>query len=98
VEPDRLLLRLIIGLLYQLWKIYDDDDDDDDDSWVIGKGNQSTRRIPSPVPLCPPRIPHDMPRAGTRPAVGGIRQLTTWDRLDWNNSYQVQIELESLTN
>jgi hypothetical protein len=26
----------------------------------IGRGNQSTRRKPAPVPLCPPQIPHDL--------------------------------------
>jgi hypothetical protein len=25
---------------------------------MIGRGNQSTRRKPAPVPLCPPQIPH----------------------------------------
>jgi hypothetical protein len=25
----------------------------------IGKGNRSTRRKPTPAPLCPPQIPHD---------------------------------------
>jgi hypothetical protein len=29
--------------------------------WMrIGKGNQSTWRQPTPFPLCPPQIPHDM--------------------------------------
>jgi hypothetical protein len=26
----------------------------------IGRGNRSTQRKPAPVPLCPPRIPHDL--------------------------------------
>jgi hypothetical protein len=26
---------------------------------MIGRGNRSTRRKPTPVPLCPPQIPHD---------------------------------------
>jgi hypothetical protein len=25
-----------------------------------GRGNRSTRRKPAPVPLCPPKIPHDL--------------------------------------
>jgi hypothetical protein len=37
--------------------------DDDDYGAVggmrIGRGNQSTRRKPTPVPLCPPQIPHN---------------------------------------
>jgi hypothetical protein len=28
---------------------------------MIGKGNQSTRRKPAPVPLCPPQIPYALP-------------------------------------
>jgi hypothetical protein len=27
---------------------------------MIGRGNQSTRRKPAPVPLCQPQIPHNM--------------------------------------
>jgi hypothetical protein len=29
---------------------------------MIGKGNQSTRRKPAPVPLCPPQTAHALPR------------------------------------
>jgi hypothetical protein len=25
---------------------------------MIGRGNQSTRRKPAPVPICPPQTPH----------------------------------------
>jgi hypothetical protein len=47
--------------------------DDDDDCGAIGgmrigRGNRSTRRKHSPMPLCPPQIPHDMTRARTRTA------------------------------
>jgi hypothetical protein len=31
-----------------------------DDGTRIGRGNRSIRRKPAPVPLCPPRIPHDL--------------------------------------
>jgi hypothetical protein len=34
---------------------------------MIGKGNQSTRRKPVPVPLCPPQIPHDLIRCEPGP-------------------------------
>jgi hypothetical protein len=44
----------------------------------IARGNQSTRRKPAPVPLCPPQIPHDLTWAWTRAATVGSRQLTTW--------------------
>jgi hypothetical protein len=65
----------------------DDDDDDDDDYECgivggvrIGRVNQSTRRKPAPVPLCPPQIPHDVTWARTRAAAVGSRQLTAVER------------------
>jgi hypothetical protein len=50
-----------------------DDGDDDYDCGAIGgmrtgSGNRSTRRKPAPVPLCPPKIPHDLTLARTRAA------------------------------
>jgi hypothetical protein len=42
----------------------------------IGKGNRSTWRKPTPVPLCPPQIPHDLTWAGIRAALVGGRRLT----------------------
>jgi hypothetical protein len=62
-----------IGLFYQPQMI------DDGDYGAIGgmkscRGNWSTRRKPVPVPLCPPPIPHDLPRA----AAVGRHRLTTW--------------------
>jgi hypothetical protein len=55
----------------------------DDDYGAIGgmrngRGNRSTRRKPALVPLCPPRLPHDLTRAGTRVAAVGSRRLTSW--------------------
>jgi hypothetical protein len=44
----------------------------------IGRGNRSTRRKPAPVPLCPPQIPHDLTRPGTRAPRVGSRRLTAW--------------------
>jgi hypothetical protein len=44
----------------------------------IGRGNRSTRRKPSPAPLCPPQIPHDQSRARTRAAAVGSQRLTAW--------------------
>jgi hypothetical protein len=57
------------------------DDDDDDECWAvggmrIGTRNRSTRRKPAPVPLCPPRIPHDLTWART--ATVASRWLTAW--------------------
>jgi hypothetical protein len=45
--------------------IGDDDDDDDDECGAVGemrfgRGNLSTRRKPTPVPLYTPQIPHDL--------------------------------------
>jgi hypothetical protein len=37
------------------------DYDDSECGGMIRRGNQSTRRKPAPVPLCPPRTPHDLP-------------------------------------
>jgi hypothetical protein len=34
---------------------------------MIGKGNRNTRRKPTPVPLCPPQIPHALPGREPRP-------------------------------
>jgi hypothetical protein len=33
---------------------------------MIGKGNRSTQRKLSPVPLCPPQNPHDLTELRTR--------------------------------
>jgi hypothetical protein len=43
-----------------------------------GRGNKSTRRIPAPLPFCPPQIPHDLNWARTRSAAVGSRQLPIW--------------------
>jgi hypothetical protein len=43
----------------------------------IGRGKRSTRRKPTPVPLSPPQIPHDLTWGRTRAAVGSQR-LFAW--------------------
>jgi hypothetical protein len=43
-----------------------------------GGGNQSTWRKHTPVPLCPPQIPHGLTWARTRAPTVGSQQLTTW--------------------
>jgi hypothetical protein len=63
-------------LLYQP-QVIDDGDCGVIGGMKIGGGNQSTRRKPAPVPLCPRRIPHDLTWARTRAAVGSQR-LTAW--------------------
>jgi hypothetical protein len=44
----------------------------------IGRENRSTRRKPTPAPLCPSQIPHDQTRARTRAAAVGSQRLTAW--------------------
>jgi hypothetical protein len=65
------------GLLYQPQMI------DDGDCGAIrgmkpGGGNRSTRRKPTPAPLCPPQIPHEQTRTRIWAAAVGSRWLTTW--------------------
>jgi hypothetical protein len=63
------------GLLYQLQMI-EDGDCGAIGGMKIGSGNRSTRRKPTPVPLCPPQIPHDNTRARTRVASVSSQLLT----------------------
>jgi hypothetical protein len=51
------------------------DYDDGEIGGMIGRGNQSTRRKPAPVPLCPPQTPRAA-RTRTRAAVVGSQRLT----------------------
>jgi hypothetical protein len=43
----------------------------------LARGNRSIRRIPAPVPLCPPQTPHAA-RTKTRAAAVGSQRLTAW--------------------
>jgi hypothetical protein len=54
-----------------------DDYDDGQIGRIIGKGNRSTRRKPSPMPLCPPQTPHAV-RKRTRAVAVGSQRLTAW--------------------
>jgi hypothetical protein len=69
----------------------DDDDDDDDDECgavdeTIGRGNRNTLRKPTPVPLGPPEIPHELTRGRTRaqpqlrlcPPTKGFDTFNSW--------------------
>jgi hypothetical protein len=73
-----LALRTLFGLLYQPQMIDEGGDCGTIGGMRIGRGNRNTRRKPTPVPLCPPQIPHDLTRARTRAAAVGSRWLTTW--------------------
>jgi hypothetical protein len=63
-----------VGLLYQPRMI--DDDYGAVGGMRIGRGNRSTQRKPAPVPLCPPQIPHDLTRDGSRAAAVESQRLT----------------------
>jgi hypothetical protein len=63
------------GLLYQP-QMRDDGDCGEIGGMNIGRGNRSTRRKPTPAPLCPPLIPHDQTRARTQAATVGSQRLT----------------------
>jgi hypothetical protein len=54
-----------------------DYDDREIGRMMIDRGNRSTRRIPAPVPLCPPQTPHACPdanpgRRGGKPATNRL--------------------------
>jgi hypothetical protein len=66
-----------IGLLHQPQMI-GDGDCGAIGGMKTGRGNRSTRRKPTLVPLCPPQIPHDLTRARTRTTAVGNQQLTAW--------------------
>jgi hypothetical protein len=54
-----------------------DFDDGEIGGMMIGRGNRSTQRKPSPVPLCPPQNPHAA-RTRTRAAAAGSQRLTAF--------------------
>jgi hypothetical protein len=68
----RLVRWPLIGLLYQPGMIDGDDECEAFSGMRISKGNRSTRRKPTSVPLCSPQIPHDLTWARTR-AAGSLR-------------------------
>jgi hypothetical protein len=72
VQPSPLLLRPTIDLLYQPWMI-----DGDVCRAISGKGNQSTRRKPAPVPLSI-TDPNDVTQAPTWAGAVQSRRLTSW--------------------
>jgi hypothetical protein len=63
-----------VGLLYQPRMI--DDDYGAVGGMRIGRGNRSTRRKPTPVPLCPPQIPHNLTWDQTGAAAVESQRLT----------------------
>jgi hypothetical protein len=85
-----------VGLLYQSRMI------DDNECGIVGgkkicRENRSTRRKPAPVPLCPPKIPHDLTWDRTRAAAVGSRRLTrTYLNFDSRSWYVVSFKLRPL--
>jgi hypothetical protein len=71
-----LVLRPLFCLLYQLQMI--DDDCGANGGMRIGRGNQSTRKKPAPVPVCQPQIPYYLIWDRTRSAAVGSRRATVW--------------------
>jgi hypothetical protein len=64
----------LIGLLYQPRMI--DDECGAVGGMKIGRGNRIAQKKPTPMPLCPPQIPHDLTWTRTRTAAVGSRRLT----------------------
>jgi hypothetical protein len=69
-----LVHRPLFGVLYQLRMI--DDECEAVGGMRIDRGNRNSRRKPTPVPQCPPQIPHYLTWAWTRAAAVGSRRLT----------------------
>jgi hypothetical protein len=89
-----LVRRPLTGLLYQPWM--KDDECGAVGGIRIGRGNRSTRRKRSPVPICPSQIPHDLTWARTWAATVGSRRLTTW-AMAWPICKYVLLILVSVT-
>jgi hypothetical protein len=73
-----LVRRPLFGLLYQP-RMIDDDECGTVGGIRIGRGNQSSRKKPAPVPLSRPQISHDLNWDRTWAAAVGNRRLTAWD-------------------
>jgi hypothetical protein len=89
LPPKSLQLQLLINFLFcyltmlSEWKLYSIDDKKINECGVVGgmrfgRGSWNTRRKASPVPLCPPQIPHDFVWNSTLAAVIRSWLLTAW--------------------
>jgi hypothetical protein len=63
MRPSPLGTAATAGLLYQP-QVIDDGDCGAIGGMKVGRGNRSTRRKPTPAPLCPIQIPHDQTLPG----------------------------------
>jgi hypothetical protein len=66
----------LIALLYQPWVI--DDKCGAVGGMRIGRGNWTTQRKPTPLPPCPPQIPHDLTWAWTWATTVGSWRTSAW--------------------
>jgi hypothetical protein len=71
------ITEVITGLLYPP-RMMMNDDECRAVGGIIGRGNRSTRRKPTPVTLCPSWSPHDLNRDRTQAAAMGFMRLSTW--------------------
>jgi hypothetical protein len=60
------------------------------DGMRIDRGNRNTRRKPSPDPLLPPQIPHDLTWDQTLVPAIGSRRLTTLFMAQPNTAHYVR--------
>jgi hypothetical protein len=81
-------------LLYQPRVIYDDNYGAVG-GMGIGRWNRSTRKNPSPVPLCPPQISRDLTWDRPRAAAVGSQRLTAWAMARPNRLYCVSHEFKN---
>jgi hypothetical protein len=86
-----LVRQPLTGLLYQPRTI--DDECGAVGGMRIGRGNLSTRRKHSPVPLSPPQIPHDVTWARIWATAVRSRRLTPWARPKLSLSYSASPSL-----
>jgi hypothetical protein len=54
----------------------------------IGRGNRSTRRKPTPAPLCPPQIPHDSSKLTTYVALEIFYLFASHNRNIWEHVFE----------
>jgi hypothetical protein len=69
-ETESTITEATTGLLYQS-RVMVNDDECGAVGEMLGRGNRSTQKKPSPVPLCASQIPYDLTRARTRTTAEG---------------------------
>jgi hypothetical protein len=74
------------------------DYDDEELGGIIGRGNRSTRRKPTPAPLCPPQTLHAAPTRTRAAAVGSQRLTACVTARPSHISYAVSLRLRPQTS